>query len=152
MDVAGPQTRASSAKHSNPERPWLYRVGKKARRTVNRLVARHSLVPLDPVLDPASFPWLRELERATPHIRAEAEHVLRHLDGVPPINVMSPDHQRIAGDGGWRSFFLIGYGYKIDSNWSRCPATARALDNVPGLVTALFSISSRECISRVIKG
>lgn len=141
MDVASQQTaQPSPQRHSNLPRPWILRAGKKARRSVNRLLARYSLVPLEPVLDPANFPWLKELERAAPEIRAEAEYLLRHLDGVPPINVMSPDHQRIAGDGGWRSFFLMGYGYKVDSNWSRCPATARALENVPGLVTALFSI------------
>ena len=141
MDVARQQTAEPDTKrHANPSRPWTLRIGKKARRSINRLVARYSLVPVEPVLDPAAFPWLKELEEAAPQIQAEADRLLRHLDGVPPINVMSPDHQRIAGDGGWRSFFMMGYGYKIEGNWSRCPDTARALEKVPGLVTALFSI------------
>ena len=128
------------AAHSNPPRPRIVRFGKKARLWVNRVVSRYSKVPLDPVLDSASFPWLRGIEAATPAIRAEADHILRHLAAIPPMNQMSPDHQRIAGDGGWRSFFLVGYGYRIEANCARCPDTVKALEQVPGLVTALFSI------------
>ena len=126
--------------HRNPRRPAIVRWGKKARKGLNRLLSRHSLVPVVPVLDAADFPWLRSLEAAAPAIQREAELLLAHLAAVPPMNEMSPDHQRIAGDGGWRSFFLVGYRYRLEDNCARCPETMTALGHVPGLVTALFSI------------
>jgi ornithine lipid ester-linked acyl 2-hydroxylase len=86
------------------------------------------------------FPWLRQIEQATALIQAEAEYLVEHLAAVPPMNQMSPDHQRIAAGGGWRSFFLVGYGLRVEGNCARCPNTAEALRHVPGLVTALFSI------------
>lgn len=124
----------------NPKRPAIVRWGKKARKRINRFLSRYSLVPLDPILSTSHFPWLRELEAATPAIQQEAEQLLRNISAVPPMNEMSPDHRRIAGDGGWRSFFLIGYRYRVDANCARCPETLKALSHVPGLVTALFSI------------
>jgi len=126
--------------HRNPKRPLIVRWGKKARKRLNRFLSRYSLVPLDPVLDTADFPWLRRLEAAAPEIQKEAAQLLRNIGAIPPMNEMSPDHQRIAGDGGWRSFFLVGYGIRVEDNCARCPQTVRALSNVPGLVTALFSI------------
>src|SRR5215217_5837908 len=126
--------------HRNPQRPAIVRWGKKARKRLNRFLSRYSLVPLDPVLDSGYFPWLGKLEAAAPAIQREAGQLLKFIDAIPPMNVMSPDHQRIAGDGGWRSFFLVGYGVKADENCARCPETVRALANVPGLVTALISI------------
>ena len=126
--------------HRNPRRPLIVRWGKKARKRLNHLLSRHSLVSLEPVLDTENFPWLRHLEAATPAIQREAERLLRNIAAVPPMNEMSPDHRRIAGDGGWRSFFLVGYRYRLEANCARCPETIEALSHVPGLVTALFSI------------
>lgn len=121
-------------------RPLIVRWGKKVRKPLNRLLSRQSLVPLDPVLDPEDFPWLRHLEQASGDIAAEAEQLLRNISAVPPMNEMSPDHRRIAGDGGWRSYFLVGYRHRLENNIVRCPRTMAALEHVPGLVTALFSI------------
>lgn len=123
-----------------PRRPLIVRWGKKAREPLNRLLSRYSLVPLEPVLDSGQFAWLENLKRSWPAIQQEADELMPHLGAIPPMNEMSPDHQRIAGDGGWRSFFLVGYGYRLKANCARCPTTSAALANVPGLVTALFSI------------
>lgn len=123
-----------------PRRPRIVLWGKKLRPYLNNLLSRYSLVSLAPILETNEFSWLRRLEEAAPKIQREADEILRHLTAVPPMNEMSPDHQRIAGDGGWRSFFLIGYRYRIEANCARCPETMKALSHVPGLVTALFSI------------
>jgi beta-hydroxylase len=104
------------------------------------LLSRYSLVPVDPILDKSYFPWLTALEAAAPAIRGEAEQVLRHVDAVPPMNELSPDHRKVARGGGWRSFFLVGYRYPLEHNAARCPETMKALAHVPRLVTAMFSI------------
>lgn len=121
-------------------RPWIVRFGTKARVHFNRVLSRFSLVPLDPILAIHDFPWLRHLEQATPSIQRESEQLLRNITAVPPMNELSPDHDSVAGDGGWRSFFLVGYRYRLENNCARCPETMKALSHVPGLVTALFSI------------
>jgi beta-hydroxylase len=124
----------------NARRPLIVRWGKKVRKPLNRLLSRYSLVPLDPILRTEDFAWLETLERSWPAVRQEADRLLPHLSAIPPMNEMSPDHRRIARDGGWRSYFLVGYGYRLEANCVRCPETVKALDQIPGLVTALFSI------------
>uniref|UniRef100_B0T930 Aspartyl/Asparaginyl beta-hydroxylase n=1 Tax=Caulobacter sp. (strain K31) TaxID=366602 RepID=B0T930_CAUSK len=125
---------------ANPRRPLIVRIGKKLRPWFNGVIARSSLVPNDPVLDPALFDWTATLTSAWPVIRAEAEGVLRHRDAVPPLHAISPDQARIAGDGQWKSFFLYGFGYRAEGNCQRAPRTAAALQAVPGLNAAFFSI------------
>ena len=120
---------AAALLHRNPRRPAVIRWGKKARKRLNRFLSRYSLVPLDPVPDTSFFPWLRSLEAAAPAIQREAAQLLKFIDAIPPMNEMSPDHRRIAGD-----------GVKAEENCARCPETVKALANVPGLVTALISI------------
>jgi aspartyl/asparaginyl beta-hydroxylase (cupin superfamily) len=129
----------ASAQNRRP-RPLIVRWGTKARGHVNHLLSRYSLVPLTPFLSTGHFPWLRHLEEAAPAIQREVEQVLRNIVAVPPMNELSPDHDSIAGDGGWRSFFLVAYRYRLEANCARCPETLKALSHVPGLVTALFSI------------
>ena len=128
------------AQNSHAKRPLIVRWGKEIREPINRFLSRYSLVPLTPFLSKDYFPWLRHLEEAAPAIQGEVEQLLRNIAAVPPINELSPDHDGIAGDGGWRSFFLVGYRYRLEDNCARCPETVKALSHVPGLVTALFSI------------
>jgi beta-hydroxylase len=104
------------------------------------MIARGSLVPNDPVLDACLFDWILALEAAWPAIRDEAGAVLARQQAIPPLNEISPDHARIAGDGKWRSFFLYGYGYRVSANCDRAPVTAALLSLVPGLNSAFFSI------------
>lgn len=121
-------------------RPFILRAGKRLRRWVDRVVARSSRVPNDEVLDPALFAWTAALREAWPAIREEALAVTRNIDAVPALAAVSPDHARIATSDDWRSFFLIGYGCRIEDNIARCPATAAALAQVPGLNSGFFSI------------
>ena len=123
-----------------PRRPFIVRLGKRLRRTVDRIVARSSLVPNDPVLDAALFPWTQLLRGDWRAIREEALAVTRDGDAVPALNRVSPDHARIAADDKWRSFFLIGYGARVEQNVARCPRTAAVLAQVPGLNSGFFSI------------
>lgn len=132
-------TSASSIVRVSP-RPWPVRLGKRLRPWFNARIARDSLVPNAPVLDSELFTWTLGLETAWPLIREEAEALLLRRDEIPPLHEISPDHARIAGDGQWRSFFLYGYGYRVDANCDRAPRTAALLTGVPGLNSAFFSI------------
>lgn len=127
-----------------PARPGLsdrlFRIGKKLRHRFSAVVARSSKVGDTPLYDPAIFPWIAELERQAPAIRAELEAVLNHEAAIPPLADISPDHRRIAPPGKWKSFFLHGYGYRVEENLRRCPATAAAVAAIPGMNSAFFSI------------
>ncbi len=123
-----------------PPRPLIVRLGKRLRPWINRVIAGASRVPNDPVLNQSLFPWMKALRAAHADIQAEAQRILAHSEAIPPLNEISPDHARIAADGKWRSFFLYGYGYRVEANCERAPRTAALLRNVPGLNSAFFSI------------
>ena len=106
----------------------------------DRLLMRSTAIAENPVLPNSLFPWIPYLEANTPAIRVEAQSLLRDRMSVPSIREISPDHAKIAVDDKWRSFFLWGYGVRIDANCARCPQTARILDNIPGLLSAFYSV------------
>ena len=123
-----------------PKPPLLLRFGKWIQPKTNRWIARSSRVPDQPVFDSRSFPWARMLEDNWEVIRDEAAAVLQDLEAVPPLATISPDHRRIAPAGRWRSFFLVGYRYREETNCRACPRTAELVSRVPGLNSAFFSI------------
>lgn len=121
-------------------RPLIIRVGKHLRGVFDRLIASSSLVPNDPVLDVRTFPWTQMLRENWQAIRAEAEAVALCGRASPSLSTISPDHRAIAQADMWRSFFIWGYGYRIDDNADRCPRTAALVERIPGLNSAFFSI------------
>lgn len=123
-----------------PRRSFLYRLGKKARRRLDRIIARSSLVGNAPILSAEAFPWSASLGDNWQVIRDEAAALLSRIERVPSLRAVSPDHRRIAASDLWKSFFLRGYGYRIDDNCARCPATAALVDRIPGVNSAFFSI------------
>ncbi|WP_119459915.1 aspartyl/asparaginyl beta-hydroxylase domain-containing protein [Rhodospirillaceae bacterium SYSU D60014] len=107
---------------------------------IDRLLSRYSRVGDPPVFDTALFPWAATLEANWEVIRAEADRILQARGAAPPLRRISPDHHRITTDDNWRAFFLWGYGVRSANNCRRCPETARLVEAIPGLQTALFSI------------
>ena len=103
----------------------IYRLGKKLRHRVSAIVAHSSLVGDQPVFDAGQFDWIAGLEAQADDIRRELQAVLAHRDAIPPLASISPDHRKIAPPGKWKSFFLHGYGYKVEENCARCPVTAK---------------------------
>jgi beta-hydroxylase len=121
-------------------RPLIIRVGKHLRGLFDRLIASSSLVSNDPVLDVRDFAWTQNLRANWQAIRDEAIAVALRGDASPSLATISPDHRAIAEVDKWRSFFLWGYGYRIDDNADRCPRTAALVEQIPGLNSAFFSI------------
>jgi len=106
----------------------------------DRLLMRSSILPETPVVRTAAFDWIPYLEANWRTIRDEAETLLQDRMSVPSVIEVSPDHAKIATDGKWRSFFLFGYGVRIDANCAKCPETARIVAKIPGLLTAFYSV------------
>ena len=133
MDTVGQPT-------TGQQRPWLYRWLKKRRHALNAWGARYSLIPDDPVLDPALFDWTASVAANWTAIRDEALMIYRQVDAIPPLRRISPDHRRIATDDSWRSFFLRGYGNDVAENIARASCTWQAVKDIPQLNSAFFSI------------
>lgn len=106
----------------------------------HRFVAMFSKVGNPPVFSSDTFTWAGELSAHWEAIRDEAMAVLRHRQEIPALRVVSPDHDRIAVDDKWQSFFIWGYGYKAAGNAAYCPLTTRVVERIPGLISAFFSI------------
>jgi ornithine lipid ester-linked acyl 2-hydroxylase len=105
-----------------------------------RLNFKHAKLGNPPVYDNALFPWVGAIEEAAPRIRAELECVLVRKADLPTFQEISTDVKSISTDKGWKTFFLLGFGVKSEQGTSLCPETWKALQHIPGLKTAMFSI------------
>lgn len=121
-------------------RPLLIKMGKRLRSTANRISTAQSLIPTTPLIDSTHFDWTKKIGNQWRDIADEVRTILQHRDAVPPLKDISPDHARIAADGNWRSFFLVGYGYEVIENCARAPITANLVRQIPNLNSAFFSI------------
>ncbi len=107
---------------------------------VERLNLKYSKVGNPPIYDNAVFPWTAAIERDWRAIRAELDRVLTRKDDLPGFHELSTDVSVISTDRGWKTFFLCGYGFRSDNNINLCPETWRVCQNIPGLITVMFSI------------
>lgn len=118
----------------------LVRVGKRARPGINKILARHSTVGDRAVFDERQFSFTSLLEDRAEVIAQEANSILAERERIHPVAEVSPDHERIAKDKRWKSFFMLGYGYRFDHNCARCPETTKTLEQIPDLNSGFFSI------------
>lgn len=82
-------------------------------------------------LDPSGFEFASALESCWEAIRAEYLSI--------PTDTFEPWVQRRMHDGGWSVFGLYAVGRQIPAACVRCPETARAIGQIPGLSMAGFS-------------
>jgi aspartyl/asparaginyl beta-hydroxylase (cupin superfamily) len=123
-----------------PNHRLAVRLGKRLRWLFNGFIAQSSHVPTTPYIDPDVLSWGTALEAGWADIRAELDVLRERQVEVPPLARISPDHADVAEDGKWKSFVFEAYGYHVPPNRTLCPRTSRLLDEVPGLVLAMFSM------------
>ena len=123
----------------NPRR-WVIQGGKKLLRGIGRFQANHSKVGTSPFLDAAEFPWVAGFEADWQEIHRELLAVLEHPEEIPAFHQLSPDQQRISKGENWKTFAFYVFGIKLQENCARCPATVAAIERLPGLQNAWFSI------------
>lgn len=134
------QDKAGQTFYGRKKQRGLIAFGKKARHSINRFLAKTSLIPNDPFIDPRWIPGIDRLASDWTSIRAELDGLMATRSNIPPLGSISPDHRRIAPNDAWRSFFFVGHGFRVVDNCQRCPKTAALIDQVPGVVVAFFSI------------
>lgn len=119
----------------------LHQLGKKLLWNLEKFISRYSLVANTPFLDPEQFSWKPVLEENWQVIRQDLDQLLQYADELPRFQDISPDQAKnISKDDLWKTFFLYGYGVKLQQNCSFCPETTRIIEQIPGLKTAFFSI------------
>jgi len=121
------------------QRAAVLRIGKETRPFFDGILARYSEVGDVGYPDPDFFPWVKELEAKTGIIQQELKVLLQDTNRLPELSKLSPDHNRIATDR-WKAFFLMGYGNRAELGCRLCPETMRALESIPELESAFFSI------------
>lgn len=83
-------------------------------------------------IDTSDRAWVPLLEAATPEILAE-------LDALGP-EAFQPWPERHLYGQGWNAFGFRFLGHRLEENIRRCPRTAAALEAIPGLISAGFSV------------
>jgi beta-hydroxylase len=124
---------------ANP-RTWLIKGGKRLLRGIGRFQGSRSLVGTGPFLDAAEFPWVPEFESRCEAIGEELAAVLKRPEDIPAFHQLSPDQKRISKGENWKTFAFYVFGIRLAENCARCPETARAIEALPGLQNAWFSI------------
>jgi aspartyl/asparaginyl beta-hydroxylase (cupin superfamily) len=89
-----------------------------------------------PFFDPEQFAWVKAVEAATPSIRTELLEVLRTPDDFAPYVHRHPNRPRkyqmgMVDNPAWSAFYLWKNGEIVPGNAERCPATMRAMKEVP---------------------
>jgi len=91
-----------------------------------------------------TFPELREIDHSYEDIRTELLGLLGDQAELPRYHDIDKTQYEISGtvdtDRNWNVFMLYAMGEKPDDNRARCPRTAEALDKIPNLWQAFFSI------------
>lgn len=118
----------------------VYQVGKKSIAWLENIIARYSLVENTCFLDPNNFTWTTELENNWQIIRKELDVILKFTNQLPSLHDVSQCDYGLSHDHQWKTYFLYGYGIKMQQNCQYCPATTQIIENVPGMKTAFFSI------------
>jgi beta-hydroxylase len=125
---------------SMDRRGFGFRMGKAVVAWAERLNLAYAISGSPPVYDNAMFPWAAAVEREWQAIRAELDRLLTRKDELPGFHEIARDVEAISTDRNWKTFIICAYGKKSEAAIRTCPATWRALQNIPGLTSAMFSI------------
>jgi beta-hydroxylase len=107
---------------------------------LERLYERFSIHAQQPIYGCSDFPWAQELEANWQDILAELGTVLQRRDLIPNFQDISPEQRAITTDDKWKTYVLFAYGARANHNCRECPRTTAAVERIPGMKTAFFSI------------
>ena len=99
-----------------------------------------SKISNDPILPNRQFDWANLLEDNWQVIQEEVARLVNTDKELPNIQDIQPAEALLTKDNRWKTFFLQGFGHKVEKNRALCPETAKVIDQIPGLLTAFFSI------------
>ncbi|MGL4883273.1 MAG: aspartyl/asparaginyl beta-hydroxylase domain-containing protein, partial [Waterburya sp.] len=101
------------------------KLGKNILWSLEKILTRYSLVATTPFLESSQFSWVSLLESNWQVIKEELNLILHYTEHLPSFQDISPDQARITQDNLWKTFFLYGYGVKMQRNCDYCPQTTQ---------------------------
>lgn len=107
-----------------------------------RGVMENSIHKKDPrcFFDKQEFPWHQELESSYPAIRKECESILPQLSSITNFDAVLPNQRALHHKDQWKSFFLMANKEFVPKHREICPETCKALQQIPGVLNAFYSI------------
>jgi aspartyl/asparaginyl beta-hydroxylase (cupin superfamily) len=126
----------------SPLRAALFGVANTILYTLEWFIAKSSKVSTTPFLPKEEFPWVPQMEAAAPKIREEVLALLETKQYLPNFQEISKDQDQLTQDDDWKTVFFEAYGITSEANRKRCPHTAAAIDQVPGMKLAMLSMFS----------
>lgn len=114
-------------------------VGSRAQSVFDRLVMRTPSGQME-FFDVEDFPWVAGIESRADEIRAELDSLLAEVSSLPNFQDIQEEQRSLTADNLWKVFLFYAYGMRDDANCQRCPRTAEAVESIPGMTTAMFSI------------
>jgi len=99
-----------------------------------------STIPDEAYIDPIYFRWTEQLEKCAGEIYQEYLSLRSSGEPIPPFQEVSKEQGAITNDERWQTFLLYAYGAKSLRNAALCPKTTMAVEAIPGMRTAFFSI------------
>ncbi len=86
-----------------------------------------------------AFPVLAGLKESHDKIKADLQYLLSHHEDIPALHEIHPRDLYVPGRA-WRTFILKIYGHEVAQNTAAVPDTIAAINRIPGVHSALFSI------------
>lgn len=114
-----------------------YPVLKKIRTFIEWMI--HKIDP-SPVLPKERYLWYKDVEKYHPQIKTELEEIIKNLDSVKNFNDVLPNQRALKQNNQWKSYFLKVLGEDVPEHKKQCPKTAEAIEKIPGVINAFFSI------------
>ena len=89
-----------------------------------------------------TYPALDQVTRAYPTIQKEFDKLIREWNELPQYHEVDPGERNISATTPrrWNVFMLEVMGHRPAQNRACCPETCRALEQVPNMIQAFFSI------------
>ena len=108
-------------------------------RMSDMILRRMPKLPLGGAEALKAFPMLDELRKSHAKIKRELAHILSHHEEIPALHEVHPRDLYVPGRA-WRTFLFKIWGNEIPENIAAAPETFAAINRIPGVHTALFSI------------
>jgi beta-hydroxylase len=110
------------------------------RKIIEKMITRFTHDGNRTFFETEPFLWVTHVEAGWKTVREELETLLVRYDEIPNFQDISKDQVILTEGAQWKAFFFYAYGHRAEQNCARCPATARLLESIPGMKTAMFSI------------
>ena len=118
----------------------LQEVALRALNQIEKLNIKFSKLPNHEIYPTELFEWTKFVESKYDAIHSELIKLLNSGEQIPGFEEVLHSQKAITNDTEWKTFFFLGCGQKVQANCDKCPQTWLALQSIPNISSAFFSI------------